>query len=215
VPHKEKIIPLLDTVDTCAALIGAVNTVKPEGGRLIGYNTDAPGFLASLATDLDFSPQGKRVIIIGAGGAARAAIVALAQAGISSILIANRNLQRAKDLSVEFKESFPAVDMIPIELSALLTSITDYGADLLVNTSSVGLHDTAFPGLHLQGVSGMRVYDMVYGTETTPLVKTALADGCRAVNGLGMLAAQGELAFSIWLGQEAPQGLMKQRLLQG
>jgi shikimate dehydrogenase len=215
VPHKEAILPLLDEIDASAALIGAVNTVKLAAGRLIGYNTDAPGFLTSLEAELDISPQGKRVIIIGAGGAARAAIVALAQAGVRSILIANRNLQRAKDLSIEFKESFPAVDMDSIDLASLLASITNQGADLLVNTSSVGLNGTAFPDLELHGVSAMRVYDMVYGTEPTPLIKTALTAGCRAVNGMGMLAAQGELAFRIWLGQDAPPGLMKQTLLQG
>ncbi len=214
VPHKEAILPLLDEIDASAALIGAVNTVKSAGGRLIGYNTDAPGLLASLASDLDFSPLGKRVIIIGAGGAARAAIVALARAGVQTILIANRNRLRAKVLSAEFKESFPAVDIVSIDLATLLASIADHAADLLVNTSSIGLNGTAFAGLDLHGVGGMRVYDMVYGTEPTTLIKTALAAGCRAVNGHGMLAAQGELAFRIWLGQDAPKGLMKQTLLQ-
>lgn len=214
IPYKEAILPLLDKVDGAAARIGAVNTVKIEDGKLLGFNTDAAGFLASLTSDLSFEPTGKRVVIIGAGGAARAAIVALAQAGVRSLLIVNRTARRANEICAEFKEYFPAVDMSASGLEYLSVKGALTGVDLLVNTSSVGLEGTSFDALDLDGVEHLLVYDMVYGRGPTPLVMKASAAGCRSVNGHGMLAAQGEQAFRIWLGVDPPAGLMKDMLLR-
>jgi len=214
IPHKEAILPLLDVVDANAKRIGAVNTVKLENGRLYGFNTDAPGLLTSLREDLDFDPTGARVLIVGAGGAARAAITALAQSGVAGITIANRTSGRVKEMSEEFKVYFPHVDICISDLSILNNSSALCMFELMVNTTSVGLGGTSFEHLEIASGGKLLVYDMVYRSEPTPLVHTATAAGVRAVNGHGMLAAQGELAFAIWLGMNPPAGMMKRVLLE-
>jgi shikimate dehydrogenase len=213
IPHKEAILPLLDEVDTNAQRIGAVNTVKIVDGRLVGFNTDAPGFIASLREELLPELSGRRVLVIGAGGAARAAIIALAESGVAGVTVANRSFVRAKEICNEFKEYFPQVDISGSELSILDNAEALGCFDLLVNTTSVGMGGSAFECLDRDALGKLHVYDMVYGATPTALVRDAVRAGARAVNGLGMLAAQGELAVEIWLGQKPPAGVMKRVLL--
>jgi shikimate dehydrogenase len=213
IPHKEAILPLLDEIDADAARIGAVNTVTIEAGRLHGYNTDAPGFMSSLQEDLAMEPASARVLVIGAGGAARAAIVALAHAGVAGITVANRSPVRAKEICTEFKEYFPHVDISSNDLTILENGSVLSTFDLVVNTTSVGLGGTYFEKLDVAALGKLCVYDMVYGSEPTPLVRRASAAGAHAVNGHGMLAAQGELAFKLWLGVKPLAGMMKRLLL--
>lgn len=215
VPHKEGIIPLLDEIDPAAARIGAVNTVVNRQGRLIGYNTDAPGFLSALHTTLDFSPQGKEVLLIGAGGAARAALVALAQEGATSIVVANRSLDRAISLIESYRQEFPDCHLVATELYH--DSMTDFLArpDLLVNTSVIGLHGESFPPSLLAALkASARIFDMVYaqGTSKTPLVEQGERAGHRVADGRSMLIAQGEVAFALWTGIDPPLGIMKRAL---
>jgi shikimate dehydrogenase len=99
IPHKTAIIPLLDRITPEALLMGAVNTVKREGDELVGHNTDGPGFIRSLADDLEFDPADKRVLVLGAGGAARAAVASLARAGAATVVVANRNVSRGEELN--------------------------------------------------------------------------------------------------------------------
>ena len=211
VPHKERIIPLLDEIDPAAQRIGAVNTVLNRQGRLIGYNTDAPGFLHALRDTLDFSPRHKKVVLIGAGGAARAALVALAQEGAAAIVVVNRTLGRAITLIESYREEFPDCQITATKLYA--DGMSDFltQADLLVNTSAIGLQGESFPPALIAALKpAARIFDMVYTRQTrTPLVIQGENAGHRAADGRSMLIAQGEVAFALWTGAAPPAGVMK------
>lgn len=215
VPHKERIIPLLDDIDPAAKRIGAVNTVVNRQGRLIGYNTDAPGFLCALRDTLDFSPRQKNIVMIGAGGAARAALVALAQEGAETIVVANRSLDRAVTLTENYRKVFPDCQLIATGLYA--DSIDNFlaDADLLVNTSAIGLQGESFPPSHLAALNPVAViFDMVYTrtTTSTPLVLQGEKSGHRVADGRSMLLAQGEEAFALWTGSPSILGVMANAL---
>lgn len=214
IPHKEAVLSLLDQVDEQAQLIGAVNTIVNCDGVLHGYNTDAGGFLDSLRSDLDFDPGGRRVLLLGAGGACRAALVALAEQGAAWLGVANRNLERAQKLLSDFSPHFPGTTFANLPLSEgqeLQTVVAE--ADLLVNTTSLGLYGEDVPLPWVFVPPSVRIYDMVYQRGGTPLYRRAQDQGLLVTDGLGMLAAQGERAFSLWTGQKAAPGLMKDRLL--
>lgn len=215
VPHKERIIPLLDEIDPAAERIGAVNTVVNRQGRLIGYNTDAPGFLRALRGTLDFSPRHKEVVLIGAGGAARAALVALAKEGAATIVVANRTLERAIDLIESYRAEFPDCHLVATGLFA--DNLGDFlsRTDLLVNTSAIGLQGEAFaPSIIATLQPSTRIFDMVYTRKTTstPLVIQGEKTGHRAADGRSMLIAQGEEAFLLWTGTAPPAGVMRAAL---
>lgn len=214
IPHKEAVVALLDQVDGPAQLIGAVNTIVNRDGLLHGYNTDAGGFLDSLRCDLNFDPGGRRVLLLGAGGACRAALVALAEQGASWVGVANRNKERAQKLVSDFSLHFPgtAFAFFPLADGEELHKATAE-SDLLVNTTSLGLHGEDIPLPWEFIPPKVRIYDMVYRPGGTPLFRRALDLGLLVTDGLGMLAAQGERAFHLWTGQKAAHGLMKDRLL--
>ncbi len=214
VPHKEAVCPLLDDIDPAARLIGAVNTIVNRQSRLIGYNTDGLGFLRALAEDLQFLSEGKRILLMGAGGACRAALVSLCQAGVSWIGIANRTRSRAEALVKEFGDIFPAVSFEPFGIEREELRRATENIDLLANTSAVGLKGEAFADLPWADLSeDVAIYDMVYSKTGTPLVQEAMRRGHRASDGLGMLAGQGEEAFALWTGDKPSVGLMKRCLL--
>lgn len=212
IPHKASIMPYLDELDESAVAAGAVNTVKNDCGRLIGYNTDGDGLVKSLADDLDFVPQSSTVVIVGAGGAARGAISALCRAGATRIFIINRTLDRAIELAAVMSARYAATEL------SLATGIKDLQAwlphvDLLVNTTSLGMNNESLPFLPLHAMArAAKVYDMIYSPPVTPLLRDAVGMGLKSANGLGMLAAQGELAFTIWTGKNPPTGLMRRTL---
>jgi len=217
VPHKEQVIKLLDDVDANARMIGAVNTVLNRDGRLFGYNTDGVGLLEALRTELDFDPAGSRVLLLGAGGACRAAAVALSSAGAKSIGWINRTTGRAQKLADEFSAYFPGTAFAVYPWDFQVPSTFPVAAladvDLVVNTTTLGLKGESI-GLPWHLLSpGVRVYDMVYASEKTPLWAQARLHGCPAADGLSMLVGQGEHAFRIWTGVAAPVGVMKNRLL--
>jgi shikimate dehydrogenase len=212
IPHKERVLSYLDEVDEEARVIGAVNTVVNRDGYLCGYNTDAPGFLASLKS-VGFDAKGKRVVVMGAGGAARAAVFALVHQGISHIYICNRNTSRGEMLARDLRKAGAAV------------GVSDYGvsfsealknADLLVNATPVGMYPN-----HKENPIIMRdqlhprllVCDLVYNPPQTRLLEEAAAAGCDVLNGVGMLAHQGALAFQLWTGKKAPVDLMHRAVL--
>lgn len=214
VPHKEAVLRYLDVVDPAARLIGAVNTVVNRDGVLTGYNTDAHGLLRSLAEDLQFDPAGRRILLLGAGGACRAAVVALAQSGAAWIGVANRTRSRAMDLVGEFGASLKGTNLAALSLDPEEVSATLPQVDLLLNTSAVGLKGEGFGDFPWSDLGpGTLVYDMVYGRAETPLVQSARSRGLRVADGLGMLAAQGEEAFFLWTHRRPPEGVMKSRLL--
>jgi shikimate dehydrogenase len=210
IPLKERALPLLDEIEPEASRIGAVNTVRFTGARLQGYNTDAPGFLASLrASGVD--ARGKECVILGAGGSARAIAVALAGAG-ARITLANRTIERAMELARNLNEAAgdSAARAVGLEGSALTEAIE--AAELLVNTTSVGMTPHADDPLPIPASSlhpRLFVYDLIYNPAETRLLAEARQRGARGANGVGMLAHQGALALEIWTGRPAPAAIME------
>lgn len=214
VPHKEAVCAHLDELDPAARRIGAVNTIVHRDGRLIGYNTDAPGFLRSLQEDLDFQPLGRAILLLGAGGACRAALVALAQAGAARIQVANRHPHRAARLVAELGQNFGGTTFAHCSLEPAALGRALEGVDLVVNTSAVGLKGESFAGFPWAAVpANAALYDMVYGPGLTPWLSEGQVRGFPVAGGLGMLAGQGEEAFFLWTGQHPPFGAMRARLL--
>jgi shikimate dehydrogenase len=198
----------LDELDVTAIDAGAVNTINNISGRLIGYNTDGDGLVTSLAQDLGFTPEGRTILVLGAGGAARGALAALGRAGAGRIMVYNRTCDAAIALASDMTVRYPGTIVTALndvrELEAALVE-----SDLLINATSVGMHDEVMPSLRPELLPGTaKVYDMVYAPPMTPLLSVATSRGLRCANGFGMLAAQGELAFSIWTGVKPPVGLM-------
>ena len=216
IPHKEAILPLLDQIDPEAQLIGAVNTVVNNDGTLIGYNTDASGFMRSIRQELNFCPVGRNILLLGAGGACRAAVAALASAGVKSIVIANRSRYRAEKLVSDFDQHFREIQFSAIDYknNGYLHALSV--ADLIVNTTSVGLNNEKINFLPLEYIKGSAlIYDMIYSFSETPLIKNARSLNLLCSSGLGMLAAQGEDAFFLWTGIRLPAGYMHQLFTQG
>lgn len=212
IPYKTAIIPFLDRLDETAESAGAVNTVLVCGASLVGYNTDGDGLVDSLSTDLDFSPGEERILVVGAGGAARGAIAALCRSGAKRILIINRSLENALAVKHDMNILYPGTDIAAVRQDLLheeeLASIS-----LLLNSTSLGMNGERIDNICLSRLPAYaKVYDMVYSRTVTPLVVEAAASGRRAANGLGMLVAQGERAFEIWTGQKPPKGVMRQAL---
>jgi shikimate dehydrogenase len=212
IPHKTAIVPFLDRLDASAEAAGAVNTVQLSGTSLIGYNTDGDGLVDSLLIDLDFSPGAEQILVIGAGGAARGAIAALCRSGARKIVICNRSLENARSVMLDMNIRYPETRIDVINHNQVSEECLGLSA-LLLNTTSLGMNGEQIDSINLACLpEHASVYDMVYVRSGTPLVKDASASGLRAVNGLGMLVAQGERAFEIWTGQKAPEGVMRQAL---
>ena len=210
VPHKQAVRQHMDAIDPLAASIGAVNTIVKEDDRLIGHNTDAYGFIQSLKRGANFEPSGKHVVLIGAGGAARAAVYGLAQENIASLVIANRTPENAITLAKEMSDRLTDVYATSLYAQALTSFCSK--ANLIVNTTSIGmLHgpaDGQSPISESLIPDHCLVYDIVYNPEDTPLLKTAQRAGARTLGGLPMLVYQGAAAFELWTGQPAPVEVM-------
>ncbi len=210
VPHKQAVMEHLDEVDDLARRIGAVNTIINRNGHLLGTNTDAEGFITSLKVEGGVEPKGLDVALVGAGGAARAAAHALADAGIGSLTIVNRTPERAQALSEEIAVqgvTSRAVGLADSEYASVCSR-----ANLLINSTSVGmLHGPAEDASPVPDGAigpGCVVYDMVYNPPDTPLLRAAERAGAAAVGGLPMLVYQGAAAWSRWTGREAPVAVM-------
>ena len=207
IPHKESIIPLLDELDEVANAIGGVNTILNQGGRLKGFNTDAPGFMRGLCEDGAFETRGTRVVVIGAGGAARAVAYSLAGAGVSFLAIVNRTPERARSLARDLRTVFKDVSL---ETWGRLERDTRY--DLLVNCTSIGTRHSETEGMLPIADdlirAGALVYDLVYNPSETRLIEAARERGARTVGGLPMLVYQGAEAFRLWTGVDAPVQVM-------
>jgi shikimate dehydrogenase len=208
IPHKVTVIPLLDGLDPLAEKIGAVNTVVNQDGRLLGYNTDAEGFLKALQEN-GIEPQGKKVVVLGAGGASRAISYILAKNG-ARVTIVNRQqeLNWAEDISKLILRDFHQ-EVKVFELGQLATAINN--TDLLVNATSVGMspNSEASPVTAPLLKKVPVVFDIVYNPLETRLLREAKAAGAKTISGVDMLAWQGALAFEKWTGQKAPLDLMR------
>jgi shikimate dehydrogenase len=202
IPHKVSIMPLLDEIDPVAMEIGAVNTIVSEGGVLKGYNTDCHGAVAALMEKTEVI--GKRALIIGAGGAARA--IGFGLAGKKShVTFCNRTEAKAQDLARELGTGFCKMD-----------EIGDSAWEIIINTTSVGMTpDTGqmpVPEAILR--PGQCVMDIVYNPLETRLLKNAARAGCLTVDGAAMFIHQGAIQFELWTGRKAPIEIMKETVLK-
>lgn len=212
IPHKTAILPFIDHLDESAQSAGAVNTVKRCGTSFIGYNTDGDGLVDSLSIDLSFIPGPERILVVGAGGASRGAIAALCRTGAKSILLYNRSLENARSVQNDMNVLYPDVLISVVEQSHVSSEYLA-STSLIINTTSLGMNGERIEGIDLSMLPKYAgVYDMVYSYAGTPLVHEASVAGLRAVNGLGMLVAQGERAFEIWTGQKPLKGVMRAAL---
>ncbi len=213
IPHKEAACSLVDELDSQSSLIGAINTIVNENGHLKGYNTDGLGLLKALKQELGVDVAGKRVLLLGAGGACRAALVALCQAQVAWIGIANRTRERSLQLIEEFAPKFSGTAFAQYELAPSLADECLATVDILVNTTAVGLKGDSF-GFPVVNVvkSGGSVFDMVYSPEPTALLEDARAKELAVADGLSMLSAQGEEAFHLWFGCPPETHVMRREL---
>ncbi len=210
IPYKEAVLPLLDKVDQLARRIGAVNTIVKKDDKLVGYNTDASGFMKALEEEGGFVPKGKRAILLGAGGAARAVGFALVGAGVKSLVILNRTQDRGEALAWDLKIADTEVIALLWKDGRTLKALGE--CDLLVNCTSVGMKDSTAEGKSPVGVGLIPkralVYDVVYNPIETPLIAAAKKAGARTMGGLSMLVYQGAAAFELWTGESAPIEIM-------
>lgn len=215
VPHKEAIFGLLDGASPEAQSIGAVNVVVREGDQLVGYNTDAIGFLRALREEAGFDPKGLHVLVLGAGGAARAVCFALIQAEVSRLSITNRTDARAHALVAALSAENTNMNVVQMDKTTLAGVI--YGTPpvkLIVNCTSLGMRH----GLNTE-VSPIAsdllpfdifIYDLIYNPPQTPLLKVARSKGAMTLGGLSMLVYQGAEAFRLWTGLEPPVNVMRE-----
>jgi len=228
VPHKRLALEMMDELDPSAEAWGGVNTVvfeaenaegvwtpvgllqKIEGPvRMRGYNTDADAIVRSLREDLHMEPRGARVLLLGAGGAGRAAALRLADEGVATLWLQNRTESKAVELAAEIADRFPAVDV--------RTGLPDSDVEFILNATSSGLKAEDPIPLDLEAYPVARadaVYDMIYRPSETPLLKAAREAGCRTANGLGMLLYQGGAAFELWTQRPAPIEAMRAALVR-
>ncbi len=198
IPHKVEVMPWLDEIDKTAAKIGAVNTIVIDDAKIKGYNTDAQGAIEPLEKVCKL--EGKRCAVIGAGGAARAVIYGLLERG-ASVSVFARDINKARELADDFD-----VELLAIE------SISNYQADILVNTTPIGMHghsemQSVVPQAFLKNFPF--VYDLVYNPLETRLLKEAREAGCTTISGLDMLIAQARLQFELWTGQKPIAEMMR------
>ena len=224
VPYKQTVLPLLDGVDDLASSIGAVNTIVKKEDKLVGSNTDAYGFTEALDKERHFDPGGKNVVMLGAGGVARAVSFALLQRKIATLAITDGVFERASvlaedlvghsgDASSRSKDSEPSVSAF--EWQNLGSARTLAGCDLIVHCTTIGMKDSPQEGqspLRLEVIpKDVLVYDVVYNPSLTPLLRLAQEAGADTLGGLPMLVYQGAASFKLWLGKEAPVDIMLER----
>ncbi len=213
IPHKERVIRYLDKVTREAKLIGAVNTIAVSGKRLIGHNTDGKGFVKALKVETGTVPKGKRVFMLGAGGAAKAVGFELALNGASSLAICDIFENKARKLASSIKRHTrcAAKAISPRDKKGIGREVLS--SDILVNATPCGMKkgDTLPIDKKLLR-KGLVVCDLIYNPPATPLIKEARKRKLKAMNGLGMLLYQGALSFGIWTGRPAPVDVMKKAL---
>jgi shikimate dehydrogenase len=226
VPHKLAAVHFVDMLDNSAKTWGAVNTIRFEGCsngrwksvaaladkvpdriRSVGFNTDADAITRDMEERFGHRLKGIRVLVLGAGGAARVAALKLASEGVHSLFLVNRTLRRAKEIAEAVRRTHPGVNAI--------VGYPKGPVDLVVNATSLGLRSNDPLPLDcrkFQLKHAGAVYDMIYRPAETALLKSARAAGCKTANGLGMLLFQGAAAFELWTGRNAPLNVMRQAL---
>jgi shikimate dehydrogenase len=220
VPHKIAALSLVDEADENARAAGAVNTLKVDGSRLIGFNTDGAGFSRAIREEFSVDLRDLRVLLLGSGGGARAIALQCAKENCERLVIANRDREKANQLAESLRDYFagprvlgpvPRLQAIDWDEAAFRFQIAN--VDLVVNATPLGLdrNDPApIPARLL--APHLMIYDTTYGRGATRFVTAAIEAGARAANGLSMLLHQGALAFEIWFGQSAPLAQMREAL---
>lgn len=215
-PHKNKVVELLDEVSEEVKIIGSVNTVKNEKGRLIGYNTDGKGFIKALQ-EAGADIRNKKIVMAGAGGAARAIAIQLAFDGAGEIVMFNRTLSTAEKIVNSINSNIASRRARAFQMDEAVMKEELKEAALLINCTSLGMKNaidqsivTDTETLH----SGLFVSDIIYDPPKTKLLSIAEEVGCRTMNGLGMLIWQGAIAFKIWTGKEMPVDLIKKEIFE-
>jgi len=213
VPHKEAVLSCLDRLDGSALSCDAVNTVVNQAGILIGYNTDTGGFLDALRLEAGFDAQGKKAVVLGAGGAARAVVAALLQSKAAEVVLLNRSPDRAQALAADIKRRMPAgqTRLTALPLAANLQEPLS-GAALVVNTLSVSFRREGEWLADLRPAAGALFFDLRYGKGADDFLALAKELASPAMDGLAMLLYQGARAFSLFTGHEAPLDVMRQAL---
>ena len=210
IPHKIEMMKLLDEMDTTCKVIGAVNTVLNDNGKLKGYNTDMIGFLDPIKKK-NLTIKNSQVLLLGAGGAARAIITAMIKEKASKISIVNRTQENANKLADFAKKIGGNVDTISIQEANKL--ITDY--KFIINSTSIGMRNEPSP-ISTENISkDSIVYDIVYQPINTELIKKSKENGATIIYGYEMLLSQAACSFEIWHKTEAPYDVMKKALLGG
>ena len=208
VPHKQEALAFVDAMSDDVRALGAVNVIANDNGTLAATNTDVTGFVRALREDAGADLKGKRVLLLGAGGAARAIVLGLAREGIASLAIANRTAQRALDVAAVAAGMVSRIEAIPLSPEALASEAAD--ADLIVNSTTLGMTGVGGPApLAARAIPpAALVYDIVYNPPDTPLLLEAKAAGAQTLGGLAMLVYVGAEAFEQWTGLKAPVDVM-------
>jgi shikimate dehydrogenase len=211
IPHKIEVMAYLDEIHEGARAAGAVNTIVNDNGRLIGYNTDGIGYVRSLKEEVQPELEGRKIIVLGAGGAARGILWALAQEKPESILLANRTEEKAIELASSFA---PELGISAIGWQELRAACAE--ADVVINTTSVGMSPNvdASPIDASWLTSGSVASDLIYNPLKTAFLKQAEERGCRIHGGLGMFIYQGAYAFEYWTGESAPIDAMRSVVME-
>ena len=212
IPHKEKVVPLVDRTTEEAHATGAVNTVTKEGRKLVGHNTDVAGFDIALQTLVGKQKMPRQAVVLGAGGGARAVVFGLIREGFQRVIVFNRHLHRAEGLVKFFGRSAAHMELraMPWHESVIEAELSK--TRIVVNATSVGLvaDETPIPGELIP--PDLLLLDLVYNPARTRLMREAEAAGCQVMNGELMLIHQGAASFQLWTGEPAPLDLMRETL---
>jgi shikimate dehydrogenase len=211
VPHKILALDCVDGIEPEARKVGAVNTILIERGRTRGFNTDGFGFIEAVKEDFNLSIEGKRVLVLGAGGAGRAIAVKCALDGAAKVIVANRTPARIEPIAREIAGTRSEFQSVSLSANAIGKVIHE--ADLVVNATSVGLAQGDSLGLGPKLFDPhQHVYDTIYRPAKTEFLRVAEGAGAKVANGLSMLLHQGAKSFEIWTKQKAPLAVMRRAL---
>ena len=200
IPHKLEVMSYLDKIDEYAKIIGAVNCINNEDGKLVGYNTDGIGFVKSVNEE-GYSFEGKKVIVMGAGGASRSICVALAGSNVRELVILNNTISKAEKISDDIKAYFKDINVKVGKLDIKQEDLKD--VDFLINTTPLGMKNDLSPiDTNIIPPSNLVVCDIVYNPKVTPLLAWANKNNLGVVYGIGMLIYQALQGFSIWTGEK-------------
>jgi len=210
IPHKERVVPLVDRLTEEAHATGAVNTITREGKRLVGHNTDIPGFKVALDRLVGKQKMPRQAVVLGAGGGARAVVYGLITEGFTRIIVFNRHLHRAEGLVRHFSKSAAHMELKAMPWHESIIEAELAKTKVLVNATSIGLHGDESPIPAEILPPDLLVLDLIY--RRTKLLRDAASAGDRTADGETMLLHQGAAAFTLWTGQAAPLELMQAKL---